>query len=168
MERLWSPWRIGYVSDSPSSQCADDCIFCANPQEGDDEKLLILHRGRSAYIMMNLYPYNNGHLMICPFRHVSELGELEQAEVMELMELSVLGIEALKREMKPAGFNLGINLGKTAGAGFAGHLHLHIVPRWEGDTNFMPVLADTKVIAENLKAAYKRLYGRIQNIHAGQ
>jgi ATP adenylyltransferase len=164
MERLWSPWRIGYVADSSSSEGEKECIFCANPAAGDDESTLILHRARKAYIMMNLYPYNNGHLMVVPFRHVGELEVLQEREMLELMELSVLGIEALKEEMHPAGFNLGLNLGKVAGAGFAGHLHIHIVPRWDGDTNFMPVTADTKVIAENLKDAYKRLHTTIQKI----
>jgi ATP adenylyltransferase len=114
--------------------------------------------------MLNLYPYNNGHMMVSPFRHVAELEDLRQDEMLELMELSALGIEALKRQMKPAGFNLGLNLGKSAGAGFAGHLHVHIVPRWEGDTNFMPVTADTKVIAEDLKESYKRLRESIEEI----
>lgn len=164
MERLWSPWRIGYVANSSGSKSEEECIFCDNPAAGADIDKLILHRGRSAYIMLNLYPYNNGHMMVSPFRHVAELEDLRQDEMLELMELSALGIEALKRQMKPAGFNLGLNLGKSAGAGFAGHLHVHIVPRWEGDTNFMPVTADTKVIAEDLKESYKRLRESIEEI----
>lgn len=168
MDRLWSPWRIGYVANAAGTSHEDDCIFCANPAAGDDAASLILHRGETAYIMMNLYPYNNGHLMVSPFRHAGELEELNPAEMRELMELSVLAVRALKREMKPAGFNLGINLGKTAGAGFAGHMHMHIVPRWEGDTNFMPVTADTKVIAENLQDAYERLQTSIEDMLAGE
>jgi ATP adenylyltransferase len=164
MERLWSPWRIGYVANSSGSKDGNECIFCANPAADDDVASLILHRGRSAFIMMNLYPYNNGHLMVAPFRHVGELEALEEQEMLEIMQLSVLGIEAVKSEMHPAGFNMGMNLGKCAGAGFAGHLHMHIVPRWEGDTNFMPVTADTKVIAESLKDAYERLSAAIQTL----
>lgn len=155
------------MANSTGSSGQDECIFCGNPAAGDDAGQLILHRGRTSYIMLNLYPYNNGHLMVVPFRHIGELEALQQQEMLELMELSVLGIEALKRQMKPAGFNLGINLGKSAGAGFAGHMHIHIVPRWEGDTNFMPVMADTKVIAENLKDAYQRLHESIEDILTG-
>lgn len=133
------------------------CIFCTKPASGDDQASLILHRGRTCFVMLNLYPYNTGHLMISPYRHVAELEGLEDGEREELMLLTVLSVRVIKEVMRPQGFNLGMNLGKVAGAGYDQHLHMHVVPRWQGDTNFMPVVAEAKVMPESVEENYRRL-----------
>jgi ATP adenylyltransferase len=166
MERLWRPWRIAYVTEIESIR-EEGCIFCTKPKAGDDRESLILHRGMKTYIMMNLYPYNTGHVMVSPDRHVGDLQDLDEQELKELMELTVLVIKAIEKEMQPQGFNLGINLGKVAGAGYDEHLHLHIVPRWQGDTNFMPVVAEAKVMPESIEDNYARLRRAIEVILAG-
>src|SRR5512137_1731034 len=153
LERLWAPWRIEYIM----SRKPPGCIFCDRPAENNDDSNLILHRGKYHFIIMNAFPYNNGHMMVVPYRHTSSLSDWSAEERAEMMELADLGVELLKRTMRPDGFNLGINMGLVAGAGVADHIHLHIVPRWNGDTNFMPVLSDTRVISEHLKATYAKL-----------
>ena len=163
MERLWRPWRIGYVRNIESIR-DEGCIFCNKPAGGDDRASLILHRGERSFIILNLYPYNTGHVMVSPFRHVGELEELDEAEKRELLELTALAVQAIKKAMQPQGFNLGMNLGKVAGAGFAEHLHVHVVPRWSGDTNFMPVVGETKVMPESLEENYERLRGAVASI----
>ena len=153
MKTLWAPWRISYVEvKQPES-----CIFCGKSAESDDEINLILYRDSLAFIILNAFPYNNGHLMIAPYRHVATLADLTDEEKLQIMQLADKAIILLSRAMSPDGFNVGINLGKTAGAGIADHIHLHVVPRWNGDTNFMPVVADTKVLPEALAATYKKL-----------
>ena len=144
-ERLWAPWRLEYVE----SGGGDGCIFCDKPRQ-DDDAALIVRRGSVAYAVLNLYPYTNGHLMVAPYRHVAAPGELDAGERAELWQLMGEAIDALTAAMRPDGFNCGLNLGRAAGAGVEGHLHLHVVPRWNGDTNFMPVLADVRVIPEHL------------------
>jgi ATP adenylyltransferase len=151
MKVLWAPWRIEYILKRE-----EGCFFCEKPKEDRDEENLILCRGRKAFVILNAFPYNNGHLMIATYRHVVNLEDLSDDELGELLKLARESILALKRELRPNGFNLGINLGKAAGVGLE-HFHLHIVPRWRGDTNYMPVLASTKVIPEHLKATYRRL-----------
>lgn len=153
MERIFAPWRIRYI-ESPKYE---GCIFCDFPKENKDEERLILYRGKSCFVIMNNYPYNPGHLMIAPYRHVASVEELNEEEALEMMKLSQKMVEVIKKAMNPDGFNLGINLGKVAGAGIEDHIHLHIVPRWNGDTNFMPVLADVKVIPEAIEDSYKKL-----------
>jgi len=153
MEDLWAPWRIDYIL----SKKPEGCIFCIKPQENKDEENLILHRGKYHFIIMNAFPYNNGHLMVVPYSHTAILSGWSPQQQMEFMELADMGVELLKKTMRPDGFNLGINMGLVAGAGVADHIHLHIVPRWNGDTNFMPVLSDTRVISEHLKATYAKL-----------
>jgi len=160
MKILWAPWRIEYIR-SPKH---DGCIFCDFPKENRDKERLILHRGKYSFVIMNNYPYNPGHVMIAPYRHVGKWEDLTDDELLEIMKLSQLMIKALKRAMNPDGFNLGVNLGRVAGAGIDDHVHLHIVPRWNGDTNFMPVIADTKVIPESLKEAYDELKRVIDEI----
>lgn len=135
----------------------EGCIFCTKPAAEDMRASLVLHRGRTAFVIMNLYPYNTGHVMVAPFRHVGALEELDEEEMAELMYLTTLAVKALKEEMQPQGFNLGINLGKVAGAGYDEHVHMHIVPRWQGDTNFMPVVGESKVMPETVEATYDRL-----------
>ena len=152
-ERLWAPWRLQYVQDGSAS---GECIFCAK-QAGDDDANLVVHRGTHAYVLLNLYPYSNGHLMVAPYRHLAMPGELTAEERAEVWELLDQGITALTGVMAPEGFNSGLNLGRVAGAGVVGHLHLHLVPRWGGDTNFMPVLADVRVMPEHLSRTLEQL-----------
>lgn len=140
-----------------SDQKNPDCIFCAYPNEDNDAENLILHRGHHAFVMLNRYPYATGHLLVVPYRHTCALTSLTQGEGAEMLELTQKSIQAIETASKPHGFNLGMNLGKTAGAGIAAHLHLHIVPRWDGDTNFMSVTAETKVLPEALSATREKL-----------
>ena len=154
MERLWAPWRMRYIEVADE---ANGCIFCVKPAQDRDEENLLLLRGDRCFIMLNAFPYSNGHLMVSPYRHTADLNDLEDAELLELMALTRRGINLLKRACRPDGFNVGINLGRVAGAGIADHIHVHIVPRWSGDTNFMAVIGDTRVIPEALEAAYRRL-----------
>ncbi|MGC8668051.1 MAG: HIT family protein [Chthonomonadales bacterium] len=154
MERLWAPWRMRYIEVADE---AEGCIFCVKPAQQQDAENLLLLRGDRCFIMLNAFPYSNGHLMVSPYRHTADLNDLEDAELLELMALTRRGINLLKRACRPDGFNVGINLGRVAGAGIADHVHVHIVPRWSGDTNFMAVIGDTRVIPESLEAAYYRL-----------
>jgi len=163
MERLWRPWRINYVRNIESFR-DERCIFCAKAELSDDKESLILYRGDTAFIIMNLYPYNTGHVMVSPYRHVGDLELLDAAELKEIMDLTTLAIKAVKKEMNPQGFNLGINLGKAAGAGFDEHVHMHIVPRWQGDTNFMPVVGESKVMPENITDTYDRLLESLKSL----
>jgi len=135
---------------------AQGCIFCEKPRQNKDEENYILLRGKHCYIMLNAFPYNNGHLMIAPYRHITQIEELTDEEAKELFQQLKLSLQALKKAMNPDGFNIGVNIGRPAGAGFD-HLHVHVVPRWNGDTNFMPILAETKVISEHLANTYKKL-----------
>ncbi|RLI04350.1 HIT family hydrolase [Candidatus Bathyarchaeota archaeon] len=153
MKQIWAPWRIEYILVKKS----EECIFCKLPKEERDEENFILLRGKKNFIILNNYPYNNGHLMVAPFRHVGNLEELTDEELDEHFRMVRKSVEILKKAYKPDGFNLGMNLGRVAGAGVEKHLHTHIVPRWEGDTNYMPVIANTKVISEALSSTYKKL-----------
>lgn len=153
MERLWAPWRMEYiVNDKPSG-----CIFCAAEKPEEDRERLILHRTSLSFVMMNRYPYTNGHLLIAPFRHTADLNELTDGEMLDLFATVRLCRNVLQATASPGGFNIGINLGRAAGAGVDEHLHLHVVPRWNGDTNFMSVLDDLRVMPENLMTTYERL-----------
>ncbi|MBI3615936.1 MAG: HIT domain-containing protein [Candidatus Omnitrophica bacterium] len=155
-KRLWAPWRIGYLVGTKNSS-ARGCFFCRIQHSALDAKNHLLTRGRRGFSVLNRFPYNNGHLLIAPYRHVGRLGSLTAEEWLDLLELSKDGLQRLKRVMSPHGYNLGINLGRSAGAGIPGHLHLHIVPRWVGDTNFMPIIAEMKVISQSLDSAYSSL-----------
>ena len=138
------------------------CFFCSHLESDHDEQNLVLHRGTATFILMNRYPYSNGHLMIAPHRHTGDITDLSAQEINEMMELTQAAVQAIREVMAPEGFNIGYNLGRVAGAGVADHLHLHIVPRWNGDTNFMPIIADTKVINEKLEATYPKLLEAFQ------
>jgi len=153
VDRLWAPWRIEYIL----SEKEEGCLFCRVINEDRDDENLILYRGKKAYVILNKYPYNNGHLMIVPYRHVPNIEDLDDDELLEICRLTTLSIRLLKHVMKPEGFNIGANIGKAAGAGIEEHFHLHIVPRWVGDTNFMPIISDTKVVVEAIKETYKKL-----------
>ncbi|OGW43473.1 MAG: HIT family hydrolase [Nitrospirae bacterium RBG_16_43_11] len=153
MKQLWAPWRLNYILEGTT----DECIFCVKPKEDKDKDNLILFRGKHAFVIMNLYPYGNGHLMIVPYEHARELNELPEGTLLDLMLLTRKSENVLKKIFQAQGFNIGINLGKAAGAGIDEHLHIHIVPRWIGDTNFMPVLADIKIIPQHIWATYDLL-----------
>jgi ATP adenylyltransferase len=150
MDRIFAPWRIKYIK-APKT---DDCIFCTAFEK---EKEIIIDSSEHALIMMNIYPYNPGHVLIAPIRHVAEFEELTTAELNEITVFMQKSIRAIKNAMHPDGFNVGINLGTVAGAGFKDHVHVHIVPRWTGDTHFMPVFSDTRVISEAIEETYKQI-----------
>lgn len=158
MKTLWAPWRIEYITGGKK----EGCIFCDKPKEGNDKKNLILYKGETSFIIMNRYPYSNGHLMAVPYRHINNMSELDHKERLELMNLTTKCIEILK-VMNPDGFNIGMNLGIAGGAGIDDHLHFHIVPRWNGDTNFMPLIADVKVMPEYLEDTYETLSEQLKN-----
>jgi ATP adenylyltransferase len=153
VKHLWAPWRLEYIKSADDDPA---CVFCA-AVEGDDEEKLVLHRGECAVALLNKYPYSSGHFMVAPTRHVGEFGELAVEEILELHRLASSGIGALAQAHSPQGYNVGWNLGRIAGAGVVDHVHMHVVPRWAGDTNFMPVLADTKVLPEHLHETRRRL-----------
>jgi ATP adenylyltransferase len=153
---LWAPWRAEYIH-SFGKKRKKGCIFCLKPGRKKDRENLILFRGRSVFVIMNRYPYNNGHLMVVPCRHAGDPTELSAAENHALWDALLLCKTAIQKLFKPAGFNIGMNLGRCAGAGIEGHCHIHIVPRWNGDTNFMPVFGDVKVVSEGLFQTYDRL-----------
>lgn len=153
MQRLWAPWRLEYIV----GEKIDGCIFCVFPQQDEDRKHKILARGDHAFVIMNTFPYSNGHLLIIPYRHTSDLSELTADESLEMMQLLQRSMIVLKQAYNPDGFNIGVNQGTAAGAGIADHIHMHIVPRWNGDTNFMPVFAEVKVIPEALETSYDKL-----------
>ncbi len=157
MERLWTPWRMNYVGGPK----AEGCIFCDKPAAGDDRANLILHRGARAFAIMNLFPYNTGHVMIVPFRHAATLPELDAETLTEMTALLPWLTAILGRVLRPDGFNVGLNIGAVAGAGVADHLHMHVVPRWTGDANFMPILAHTTVMPELIPVTRAKLLGEI-------
>ncbi|MGC8657993.1 MAG: HIT family protein [Desulfomonilaceae bacterium] len=154
MERIWAPWRIDYILGSEKDA---GCIFCDKPKSDKDEENLIVHRSEGAFTIMNKFPYNNGHLLVVPYRHADDICELSAEENSQVIEEVCRAMQALKRVMKPNGFNVGLNLGVIAGAGIAEHVHYHIVPRWIGDTNMMPVLADVRIIPEHLRQTREKL-----------
>lgn len=153
MEQLWAPWRLEYIV----GEKVDGCIFCVFPQQTNDRDNRILHRGKHAFVIMNAFPYSNGHLLVAPYRHTGDLSDLTSEESLEMMQLVQTSIRVLKEAVNPDGLNIGVNQGTAAGAGIADHVHMHIVPRWNGDTNFMPVFADVKVIPEALETTYDKL-----------
>jgi len=152
MKRLWAPWRLKYILGIKESKC----IFCEALKKGDDKKVYILSRGKKTFVILNTFPYNNGHLMIATYRHCADFQSLSSDELLEMGEMIKRFTAIIQKVMSPDGFNIGVNLGKSAGAGVADHLHVHIVPRWEGDTNFMPIVGKTKVIPESLDSTYAK------------
>jgi len=157
VERIWSPWRSVYIESFKSLPEKEDCIFCEFPKLNQDEEKLILFRGKTCFVIMNLYPYNSGHLMVVPYQHTTELSLLTEECSTEIIALLAKCQKAVREELKAQGFNIGVNIGKVAGAGIEEHIHFHIVPRWNGDTNFMPVFADIKVVPEEMKKSYSKL-----------
>jgi ATP adenylyltransferase len=163
MNRLWTPWRLAYVTES--SYAAPGCIFCDALAHIDTDPLIV-HRATRCFVILNKFPYNNGHLMVVPDRHVSRLTELDAAELNEIMLLTQAAERALNEVYHPHGFNVGLNLGKAAGAGVLHHLHMHVVPRWDGDTNFMSAVGETRVLPEELPMTAARLRPAFANLHA--
>jgi ATP adenylyltransferase len=162
LDRLYTPWRFDYIKGTSGEKTGsgDACVFCALPAREDDENVFILHRARLNFVILNIYPYNSGHLMIVPFEHTADFSGLAKGTSDELMDLAKRAQAALAEVYRPQGFNLGMNLGQAAGAGVTDHLHLHILPRWSGDANFMTTVGDTRVIPEDLRATYEKLRNR--------
>ena len=155
---MWSPWRMTYISaEHTGDHDGPSCVFCDLPGRRDDERTYILYRGARAFVIMNLYPYNNGHLMMVPYAHVDSLADLDEATLTELMTLAQRSQAVVQERMRPQGFNVGVNQGRAAGAGIADHVHMHLVPRWVGDTNFMPVMGDVRVMPQHLDETYALL-----------
>lgn len=154
LNRLWTPWRMAYVQNT---QPEEGCIFCNYPKQPDGPQNLIVTRGKRAFVILNMFPYTSGHLMIVPYVHQPSLEMLDAVTRAEMMELLTRAVQVLRSAYHPQGFNLGANIGELAGAGIAEHMHLHVVPRWAGDTNFMTTLGDTRVIPENLEETYRRV-----------
>jgi ATP adenylyltransferase len=154
---LWAPWRIDYIR---SERSEDGCVFCRAAAADSDRDRLVIARAKSCFVIMNRFPYTSGHLMVCPYRHVDDLNALSLDELTEMMACTQKSLAVLRECMSPQGFNVGFNLGSAAGAGIADHMHLHIVPRWSGDTNFMPVLAHTRVMPESLDQTWELLTAR--------
>src|SRR5260370_21139310 len=158
MEQLWSPWRSRYVTHGAETK---GCLFCekGSAEESRDREHLVLYRGRSNFVILNLFPYTTGHSMIAPYSHLGNLDEMPMETLSEMMELAQKVQKALKAAYKPEGYNLGMNLGRSAGAGVADHLHLHLLPRWQGDSNFMTVVGETRIQPEDLSTTYAKLVG---------
>jgi ATP adenylyltransferase len=156
-QRLWAPWRMRYVQGERKDE---GCIFCLAAESGDDEARCVLRRGERCLVMLNAFPYNSGHLMVSPHRHAASIENLDDDELLELMTLTRRALRVVRETDAPDGFSLGVNEGEIAGAGFAGHVHLHVVPRWAADSNFMAVTADTRVLPQSLEDSYAQLRGR--------
>jgi len=159
LEKIWAPWRFEYIRNPGSG-----CFLCAGWRSPDLQECLILEKGPNAFSIMNRYPYNNGHIMVAPARHVGRLEQLDDPEILEINRLLVRAIRALNLTLKPQGFNMGVNQGQIAGAGVADHIHFHLVPRWQGDTNFMPVLGNIKVISDALQKTYEQIRNGLEKI----
>jgi ATP adenylyltransferase len=164
VDRLWTPWRYQYIKGTGAEQPQGDapaCIFCAlRDDEANDERNYVVHRARCNFIVLNLYPYTNGHLLIIPYEHAAELAAVSKAATDEMMDLAKQAQGILRAAYRPHGFNLGMNLGRAAGAGVEQHLHLHVLPRWTGDANFMTTIGETRVLPEDLATTYEKLRGQ--------
>jgi ATP adenylyltransferase len=163
MRQMWTPWRMAYIR----REHRPGCIFCEMLDAQDDRNQLVLHRSELAFLVLNKYPYNNGHLMAVPYRHMDSVEALTPEETTDMMALVSLGIRALRHTSHPEGFNIGINIGKIAGAGVVDHIHIHVVPRWGGDTNFMPVLGDVRLIPQDLRETYDELKAALEALLEG-
>jgi ATP adenylyltransferase len=159
MRQLWAPWRVAYINSHPKHK--EPCFLCRSLIEKKDRQNFILKRSQTCFVIMNRYPYNSGHLLIAPNSHSGNLDDLKSDEILDLLETTIKMKKVLTQVLKPEGFNIGFNIGSVAGAGLPGHLHLHLVPRWKCDTNFMPVLSETKVISQALSKLYKMLREKI-------
>ena len=158
MDYLWTPWRYAYVT---AAEKISGCVFCDLPKEGDDAKVRIVYRSQNCYIVLNTYPYTPGHVMIVPFAHLDELQKLPAAAANEMMELAQRMERVLRVLYSPDGINMGLNIGKAAGAGVAGHIHMHVLPRWVADSNFVSVVGETRILPESLEMTYERIKGAL-------
>lgn len=156
-DRIWAPWRLEYIEKGYSGPGQEGCIFVELPKQEDDRKNLILFRGRTAFVMLNAFPYTNGHLMVAPYRHTADMSDLSDDELLEINQLVTKAVAWIRAAYGPDGFNIGINLGKAAGAGIPDHIHWHIVPRWNGDTNFMTTVGEVRVLPQSLDESWERL-----------
>lgn len=163
MHQLWAPWRLSYVAAAKPPSEGDPCFICRGLAETDDRANLLALRLPRSVVLLNRFPYNNGHLLIAPRAHKGKLAELDSDEILETQQIIARMVQTLDELMHPDGYNIGLNLGRSAGAGLPGHIHWHLVPRWDGDTNFMPVLTDVKVIAQSLDALWELLTERLRN-----
>jgi len=161
MKKLWAPWRLKYVKSKKSN----GCIFCKARKSKQDKKNHVVYRSKCSFAILNLYPYTNGHIMVAPYRHVKDIDQLSRDELLDLFEVLKISKKLLDKTLEPHGYNIGINISRAAGAGFDKHIHIHIVPRWKGDVNFMPVFTDTKVISQSLNDLYNRLTDAHKNRH---
>jgi ATP adenylyltransferase len=157
VERLWTPWRRAFIESAASGDKQTACFLCSSPAEHDDPANLLVHRDARVFVILNRYPYNTGHLLVAPYAHTGDFAGLDAQTSADLMHVTQRCVGILQQEYRPHAFNLGLNLGRTAGAGIPDHLHVHVVPRWEGDTNFMPIAGETKVMPESLDQTYARL-----------
>ena len=162
MKQLWAPWRMKYILNEIDKN--NSCIFCDFPKANNDEKYLIPYRSEKCFVILNKFPYNNGHVMVVPYQHTGNYLELAENVLLDMQKTIQKTIRVLNAVMHPHGLNIGMNLGRTAGAGIDDHLHYHIVPRWDGDTNFMPVVSDTKVVSESLEDTFKKLQAEFQKL----
>lgn len=161
MDRLWSPWRYDYIVSGSADPESNGCVFCKLRDDPDkDEANFVIHRASHSFIVLNIYPYISGHLLIVPYEHVSELDAAKKETTDELMDLTKRCQTALREAYQPSGFNIGMNLGGSAGAGIVDHIHIHVLPRWIGDTNFMTTVSNTRVIPEDLATTYRKLHGK--------
>jgi ATP adenylyltransferase len=156
-ERLWAPWRFVYIEKPSRESSKDDCIFVDLPAQQNDRENLLLYRGKKAFVMLNAFPYTNGHVMVAPYRHTAAITDLDDDELLEINQLLARCVTWITRAYKPDGFNIGVNLGSAAGAGIPSHVHWHVVPRWNGDTNFMTTVGDVRVLPQSLAESYDRL-----------
>jgi ATP adenylyltransferase len=165
MEKLWSPWRSNYIESFKTKKDTDECIFCdAHKLTIENDESLVIFKNTLCYVMLNLYPYNSGHLLVIPYKHISDINAMSDNEMDEMMKTTRLSIKVLENAMKPHGFNFGANIGKAAGAGIDTHLHFHIVPRWNGDINFMPSIGEVKIISQDLLETKKNLINSFKQV----
>jgi len=162
VQRLYTPWRRAFIERSASGESDDECFLCSGAADSDDRAHLILYRAQRVFVVLNLYPYNNGHLLIAPYAHTGEFATLDSATAADLMAETQHAVAVLEAEYRPHGFNVGLNLGRVAGAGLPGHVHVHVVPRWNGDSNFMPIVGNTKLLPETIEQTYDRLEPRFR------
>ncbi|QGA54950.1 HIT domain-containing protein [Sulfolobus sp. E5-1-F] len=163
MNVLWAPWRAKYISETSKAK-QDECLFCRVIKEENDEQNYVVYRGKHAFIILNAFPYNTAHVMVVPYRHIPSIELLSNDEALDIFNLTSVAIKAIREIYTPDGFNIGVNIGRVAGAGIEAHMHVHIVPRWNGDSNFMPVIFNTKVMPETLGDTFKKLNAKINEI----
>ncbi len=163
MKKLWAPWRMEYILNEIDKQ--DGCIFCDFPTKNSDQEYLILYRSEKCYVIMNKFPYNNGHLMVVPYQHTGDMLDLDDDTLLDIQKTIRKTVEVMRSVLHPQAMNIGLNMGRMAGAGIDEHIHYHIVPRWDGDTNFMPVISGTKVVSESLQATWSKLSAEFQKLY---